>query len=277
MRQSKRIDSMIQNAVDMREPASRLQDPLLEEIRDYWNEHIHDLELAKHPVGTKGFFDDLDEYRFDKLRYLPELVDFNCYKGKNLLEVGCGVGIDLIRFARGGAMVTGVDLAERSIELAKKNFEHHGLTGHLLLGNGEDLDFEDNSFDVVYAHGVIQYTANDQAMVDELYRVVKPGGEVIMMVYNRLSWLNFLSVTVGVALEHEDAPVLRKYTIKEFMKLLERFSEVRIVPERFPVKTRLQKGAKAVFFNGMFVPLFNLIPRFITRRTGWHLLAFAYK
>lgn len=255
----------------------RLPDPKLQEIRDYWNEHIHDLELAQHSVGSKGFFEDLDEYRFDKLRYLPKVVNFHGYKGKKLLEVGAGVGIDLIRFARGGAIVTGVDLAETSIDLARKNFEANGQEGDLLLGNGEDLDFEDNSFDVVYAHGVVQYTANAQKMIDELYRVVKPGGEVILMVYNRISWLNFLSVTLGVALEHEDAPVLKKYTIGEFKQLLCRFARVNIVPERFPVKSRLQKGLKATFFNNLFVPFFNLIPRSMTRNTGWHIMAFAQK
>ncbi len=255
----------------------RLNDPLLEKIRAYWNEHIHDLELARHPVGSRGFFEDLAEYRFDKLRYLPDVVNFDGYRGKRVLEVGCGIGIDLVRFARGGAVVTGVDLAESSIELAQKNFEHHNLPGKLLLGNGEELDVEDNSFDVVYAHGVIQYTADPQKMVNELHRVAKPGGEVIMMVYNRRSWLNFLSVTMGVALEHEDAPVLRKYTIAEFRELLKKFTNVRIIPERFPVKSRLQKGMKAGFFNYLFVPAFNRIPRYLTRSTGWHLMAFAYK
>lgn len=249
----------------------------LEEIRKYWNEHIHDLELANHPIGTKGFFEDLDDYRFDKLRYLPKVVNFNGYKDKKLLEVGCGIGIDLLRFARGGAIVTGVDLADTSIELAEKNFALNGLEGEFILGNGEDLEFADNSFDVVYAHGVVQYTANAQKMVNELYRVVKSGGEVIIMVYNRLSWLNFLSLTLGVALEHEDAPVLKKYTIRELTQLLTDFSRVDVVPERFPVKSRLQKGLKAAFFNRLFVPTFNLIPRFITRNTGWHILAFAYK
>jgi ubiquinone/menaquinone biosynthesis C-methylase UbiE len=258
-------------------PAFKLDDPMLEKIRCYWNEHIHDLELAKHPVGTKGFFADLDEYRFDKLRYLPNVVKFDAYKDHKLLEVGCGVGIDLIRFARGGAQVTGVDLAEQSIDLAKKYFQHTGLPGDLLLGNGEALEFDDNSFDVVYAHGVIQYTADAQKMVDELYRVVKPGGEVIMMVYNRKSWLNFLSQTLGVKLEHEDAPVLEKYTIPEFKALLHKFTKVEILPERFPVKSRLQKGLKAMFFNSFFVPVFNMIPRKLTRNTGWHIMAFAYK
>ncbi|MFQ5601673.1 MAG: class I SAM-dependent methyltransferase [bacterium] len=268
---------MTTTTVDIQKPERKLNDPLLEKISRYWNEHIHDLELAKHPVGTKGFFEDLDEYRFDKLHYLTEVVDFNKYRGKKILEVGCGVGIDLVRFARCGAEVTGVDLAEMSMELARKNFQHQGLAGTFMEGNGEDLQFDDNHFDMVYAHGVIQYTANARKMVKELHRVVRPGGEVIMMVYNRNSWLNLLSVTLGVALEHEDAPVLNKYSISEFKKLLNIFEKVKIVPERFPVKSRLQKGAKAAFFNYLFVPVFNLIPRSLTRNTGWHLMAFAQK
>lgn len=268
---------MTQTATEPQTSQLKLDDPLLEQIRQYWNEHIHDLELAKHPVGTHGFFKDLDEYRFDKLRYLPNLVDFNRYSGKTLLEVGCGAGIDLVRFARGGARVTGIDLAEQSIDLARQYFQHEGLSGKLEVGNGEALPFDDNSFDVVYAHGVIQYTANPEKMVSELHRVVKPDGEVVMMVYNRKSWLNFMSEKFGIALEHEDAPVLRKYSIPEFEALLRIFPKVRIIPERFPVKSRLQKGVKALVFNNLFVPVFNAIPKAITRNTGWHLMGFASK
>lgn len=250
---------------------------LLEEIRKYWNEHIHDLEIAKHPLGTKGFFDDLDEYRFDKLSYLPRIVDFNSYKDKRLLEVGCGVGIDLVRFAKGGAVATGIDLAEKSIELAKKNFELNGVEGDLRLMNGEDLEFEDNSFDVVYAHGVLQYTADAQKMVDEIYRVLKSGGEAIMMVYNKYSWLNFLSKLMKVELEHEDAPVLKKYSISEFKRMLNKFSKIEIIPERFPVKTRLHHGLKALLYNKVFVGLFNTFPRSLVRPLGWHIVAKAIK
>ncbi len=250
---------------------------LLEQIRAYWNDHIHDLEIATHPIGSAEFFQELDEYRFDKLRYLPVLVDFSAYRGKRLLEVGCGVGIDLVRFAQADTEVTGVDLAEVSIDLAKKNFEHNGLAGDLRVMNGEALLFEDNSFDVVYAHGVLQYTADAERMIAELHRVLKPGGEAIMMVYNRISWLNFLSKVMSVGLEHEDAPVLKKYSIGEFRQLLRPFSGVRIVPERFPVETRLQSGLKALLYNKLFVKTFNLMPRSWVRRYGWHLMAFAVK
>jgi ubiquinone/menaquinone biosynthesis C-methylase UbiE len=251
---------------------------MIEQIRDYWNRRIHDLEVVRHPIGTAGFFDDLAEYRFDKLRYLPGFVDFSGFKGKTLLEIGCGAGIDLVRFAQGGAVCTGIDLSQTAIDLAKINFKNRNLKADLMVMNGEALQFPDAVFDVVYAHGVLQYTANAQAMVDEARRVLKPTGTFVSMVYNRKGWLNVMSKWFHIPLEHEDAPVLNKYTIREFRRMLSGFLDVKIVPERFPVKSKLhQKGLKAFAFNTVFVALFNWIPRPLVRRAGWHLMAVAIK
>jgi len=250
----------------------------IDAIQRYWNERIHDLEMTDHPVGTREFFDDLEEYRFDKLHYLPRLVDFSAYRGRTLLEVGCGIGTDLVRFAQQGAIVTGVDLSSTAIDLAKRNFELRGVAAaELRVANGEALPFDDASFDVVYGHGVVQYTADAPRLIGECHRVLRPGGEGIFMVYNRVSWLNALSKLMKVGLEHEDAPVLKKYSIGEFRALLAPFTEVRIVPERFPVKSRLHKGWKGVAFNTMFVGTFNALPRAWVRPLGWHLMAFCRK
>ena len=246
-------------------------------IRRYWNERIHDLEMTKHPVGTREFFADLDDYRFDKLRYLPELVDFGGFRGQRLLEVGCGIGTDLARFAAGGAVVTGVDLSQTAIDLAMKNFAGLGLTGDLRVGDGEALPFPDASFDVVYGHGVLQYAARPERIIAELHRVLTPGGRGIFMVYNRISWLNALSKVMKVPLEHEDAPVLVKYSKSEFRALLAPFADTRIVAERFPVRSRLHGGWKGLAFNGLFVGTFNALPRAWVRSLGWHLMAFCRK
>jgi ubiquinone/menaquinone biosynthesis C-methylase UbiE len=251
---------------------------MIDAIQRYWNDRIHDLEMTDEPVGTLAFFDDLDEYRFDKLRYLPELVDFGGFKGETLLEVGCGIGTDLVRFARGGALVTGVDLSKTAIDLAAKNFELHGLAlVELRVANAEALPYPDATFDHVYGHGVIQYTADPAKIVRECHRVLKPGGTAIFMVYNRISWLNALSKVMKVALEHEDAPCLRKFSIGEFRALLAPFAESRIVPERFPVKSRLHGGWKGWVFNTCFVGTFNALPRSWVRPLGWHLMAFCRK
>ena len=246
-------------------------------VREYWDHHIHDLDITRHPVGSRGFFDDLDEYHFEKLHHLLRLVDFDGYRGRTVLEVGCGAGVDLARFARGGAEVTGVDLAPSAVALARRNFEQQGLRARLEVADGEQLPFGDNTFDLVYAHGVVQYTAHPDRLVAECRRVLKPGGQAVFQVYNRISWLNALSKLMKVGLEHEDAPVLLKFSIGEFRRLLAGFREVRIVPERFPVKSRLHGGWKGTLFNTCFVGAFNALPRPLVRRFGWHLLAFCTK
>jgi SAM-dependent methyltransferase len=249
----------------------------IDEVRGYWERHIHDLEITRHPVGSRGFFDDLDQYHFEKLHHLPRLVDFEGYRDRAVLEVGCGAAVDLARFARGGARVTGVDVAASAIELAKANFAQQGLAGDFRVADGEHLPFADATFDLVYAHGVVQYTPDPKRLVDECRRVLKPGGQAIFQVYNRVSWLNALSQVMKVGLEHEDAPVLMKFSIGEFRRLVNGFREVRIVPERFPVKSRLHGGWKGALYNGVFVGTFNVLPRGLVRRFGWHLLAFCTK
>jgi SAM-dependent methyltransferase len=256
---------------------SRANRATIEDVRNYWNAHIHDLEITSHPVGSPGFFSDLDQYHFEKLHHLPRLIAFDGYRGKRVLEVGCGAGTDLVRFAKGGAIVTGIDLSPSAIALARENFAQQGLQADLREADGERLPFADNTFDLVYAHGVVQYTADDRRLVEECRRVLKPGETAIFQVYNRVSWLNALSKLMKVPLEHEDAPVLGKYSASELRALLAGFADVRIVEERFPVKSRLHRGWKGVLFNTFFVGTFNALPRSLVRRFGWHLLAFCRK
>ena len=246
-------------------------------VRDYWNAHIHDLDVSAHAPGTREFFADLDQYHFEKLHHLPRLIDFAGYAGQTVLDVGCGAGTDLARFVKGGAIGAGVDLSPSAVALARENLRQQGLAADLREADGERLPFPDDAFDLVFAHGVVQYTGDDRALVDECRRVLKPGGTAVFQVYNRISWLNALSKVMKVPLEHEDAPVLKRYSAAEFRALLTGFGTVRIVEERFPVKSRLHGGWKGVLFNTMFVGTFNALPRAWVRRFGWHLLAFCTK
>ena len=246
-------------------------------IREYWSKNIHDVEITHLTVGTKEFFEELEEYHYYKLEYLPKIVDFKAYKGKKLLEIGCGLGIDLVQFAKGGAIVTGIDLVEKAIELAKTNFELNGVNGELLVMNGENLSFSDNSFDFVFSHGVLAYTSDPVKMIDEVHRVLKPECETFLMMYNRNSWLYFLSKLFGIKLGREDAPVFKTYSIEEFRRMLGDFSHLEIFTVRFPVTTRIHKGLKASIYNNLFVPFFNLIPEPMVRLFGAHLIVKAIK
>jgi SAM-dependent methyltransferase len=248
-----------------------------ERVREYWNTHIHDLEISSHPPGSAGFFADLDQYHFEKLHHLLDLVHFDEWKGRDVLDVGCGAGVEVVRFARAGARVTGVDIAESAITLARQNLEQQGLSARLEVADGEQLPFPDDSFDLVFAHGVVQYTGDDRRMVAQIHRVLRPGGLAIFQGYNRVSWLHLLSKVMKTPLEHEDAPQLKRYSAREFQTLLEPFGTVDLVFERFPVKSRLHKGWKGLAFNTFFVDTFNALPRVWVRRFGGHLLAFCRK
>jgi ubiquinone/menaquinone biosynthesis C-methylase UbiE len=250
---------------------------LLSEIRDYWDRHIHDQKVTASPVGSPAFFQELESYRFEKLDYLLRLLDSAVHSGQRLLEVGCGAGIDLAHLATKGAVVTGIDLAPSAIALARRHFADQRLAADLHVMNGEEMAFPDASFDLVYAHSVLQYTADDRAMVSEIHRVLRPGGKAILIVYHKHSWLNALSKLSGVPLEHQDAPVMVRYSIPEFRVLLEAFDEIEITTERFPVETRLHGGWKATAYNRLFVSAFHRLPRSLVKRSGWHLLAFARK
>jgi len=143
--------------------------------------------------------------------------------------------------------------------------------------DGEQLEFGAGTFDTVYAHGVLPYTGDVQKMMREIHRVLKPGGEAILQLYNKRSWLYLLSKIMCVKLEHEDAPAFHTHTLGEFKALLTPFKKTQIIVERFPVKTRLHRGLKGFFYNFLFVGTFNAIPRPLVRRFGWHLLAKAIK
>jgi SAM-dependent methyltransferase len=249
----------------------------LDAVSAYWEEHVHDWKIATHAVGSPEFFAETEAYRFEKLHYLPLLVDFAGYRGQKLLDVGCGLGNDLARFAQGGAVVTGVDLTPRAIELASANFAQRGLKGDFQVMNGEALGFPDASFDVVYCHTVLHFTPDPERMVREIHRVLKPGGLAILMTVNRRSWLFLLQRVMKVEIDYPDSPVFRRFAIPEFRDLLSPFQSVEIVPERFPVATKIHKGLKGRLFNSLFVGVFNALPRSVVRPTGHHLMAFCVK
>jgi ubiquinone/menaquinone biosynthesis C-methylase UbiE len=108
-----------------------------------------------------------------------------------VLEIGCGLGTDLVKFARCGARVTGVDLSARSVELVQQRLVLEGLEGDVRVADAAALPFSDRSFDVVYSWGVLHHTPDTVRAASELFRVLRPGGRFCVMLYARRSWFSF--------------------------------------------------------------------------------------
>ena len=246
-------------------------------LRDYWNRRVTDWKITDREPGTEAYFQEIECYRFEKLDYLTRRIDYAGYPGCKVLDVGCGLGNDTSRFAAGGAKITGIDIAERAIEMAERNFEQRGLDGSFEAMNGESMTYEDQSFDLVYCHTVLQFTPNPEQLVSECIRVLKPGGTLILMAINKYSWLYAMHLLLRVKIDYLDSPYYHLHSKKQLQKLLSNLHEVVIHQERYPVATKVHGGAKAALFNAVFVPLYKLVPMSFKRSCCHHLLAVAKK
>lgn len=170
------------------------------EVREYWNAHPCGTQFTELEWGSKEFFDEVTRFRYQTQPFMRDLIDFEQFPGKKLLEIGCGLGTDLLEFAKGGAVVTGVDLTPRSIELVRKRFDLYGYPVDARVADAENLPFEENAFDIVYSFGVLHHTPNTRKAIREVRRVLKPGGKIIIMLYHKRSLHVLLGAPLSVLL-----------------------------------------------------------------------------
>ena len=142
----------------------------------------------EHREFTREWFEEHARFRFvDYGPWMRDVAGFERHRGDRMLEVGCGMGTDLLEFARGGARVAGLDLTKRHLDLALRRFALFGETGGFYLGDAESLPFRDRSFDFVYSNGVLHHTPDTARSIREIHRVLKPGGTTTILLYHRNS------------------------------------------------------------------------------------------
>lgn len=173
----------------------------------------------------------------ERIRYAlePEIVraaDFDSSVGKEVLEVGVGMGADAVRWARAGARVTGVDLTERAVALTRERLAAEGLLGDIEVADAEALPFPNASFDIVWSWGVLHHTPRADDALVEAARVLRPGGRYSVMVYHRRSWVALAAwarwgllgghplMSLSQAVAHIESPGTRAYTAQEVRALL---------------------------------------------------------
>jgi ubiquinone/menaquinone biosynthesis C-methylase UbiE len=174
--------------------SSKEAEHLKSEVKLYWNADPCGTQFTNLERGSSVFYDEVERYRYLHNPFMLQACKFSQCSGKKLLEIGSGLGTDSVQFARSGAHVTCLDLTPESIALAKKHFEIRGLEGEFVVGDAENLPFPDNIFDIVYSFGVLHHTPDTPKAIQEVYRVLKPGGEAIIMLYHK----NSLHVYAGV-------------------------------------------------------------------------------
>ncbi len=129
---------------------SDAQQSLKDRVRAFWQANPCGTKFTDAPPGTLLFYERTEEHRYTKEWHIPEAADFAGARGLRVLEIGCGLGTDGAQFAKAGAIYTGVDLTDAAVELARRRFELFDLPGTFRTADAENLDFADDSFDLVY-------------------------------------------------------------------------------------------------------------------------------
>jgi SAM-dependent methyltransferase len=172
---------------------SRIRTPTAEtaDVRDFWEAVPCGAKHASSPEGTREFFEEVERRRYELEPFIPRYAQFDRASGKRVLEIGVGLGTDFVRFARAGALATGVDLTERGVRLVRERLALEGLSGDVLVANAERLPFPDGQFDVVFSWGVLHHTSDPDAAIRSALRMLRPGGRLCVMLYARHSWVAF--------------------------------------------------------------------------------------
>src|SRR3989454_8971603 len=259
--------------------------------REQWSEDPCGAVYGReHEFGTREFFDAVERHRYTEYApWMPEVMGFNACAGARLLEVGCGMGTDLLQFARGGARVTGVDLTPRSIEISRQHLAVYGERGDFAITDGERLPFAGESFDVVYSNGVLHHTPDTTGAVREIHRVLRRRGQARVMLYHRRSfayWGEAIlrhGILQGAFLrgnspaqilskyvefnEGGGCPLVKVYSRSQARKLFSMFHEVKVQVEQL---TRPE-----LYIIGRFIP--ERMFRYLRRSLGWNVIVSARK
>ena len=270
--------------------STEFADVSIEDVKNYWNSRPCNIRHSTAEIGTEEYFNQVEARKYFVEPHIPAFAEFEKWRGKKVLEIGCGIGTDTINFARAGANVTAVDLSSKSLDLARKRAEVFGLSDKIDFyeANAENLaDFiPPNKFDLIYSFGVIHHSPHPRKIVDHIRdNFVHAGSRVKIMVYYRYSWKvlwmllrekgKFWKLDETIA-KHSEAqtgcPITYSYTKKTVETLMgdglkiDKIFVDHIFPYQIPKYVKYEYEFEW-YFRYLPKPVF----RMLEQKLGWHL------
>lgn len=263
----------------------------VDEVKKFWDRRPCNVRHSNLEVGTKEYFDAVETRRYFVEPHIRTFAQFDRWKGKRVLEIGCGIGTDSINFSRAGADLTVVDLSEKSLELCQRRFDVFGLKARFLQGNAEELNqfLEPQQFDCIYSMGVLHHTPNPPKAFQQLRRYMGPASELRIMLYARYSWKalslflargwesgwNLDRVVAKYSEAQTGCPVTYIYSFRQVRELLKDFEITSIAKDFiFPYKVSSYVAYEYQphwYFRMLPRPLFKALEK----KLGWQLLIVA--
>jgi len=239
---------------------------------------------------TLDFFEAVRKSRYEVTdQWMTHHIPFHLGKSKKLLEIGYGMGTDLLQWRKNGAEVFGIDITSEHYRLANLNFQLHGETADLRLADAADIPFPANHFDIVYSNGVLHHTPDTIRCISEAYRVLKPGGQLILSLYYKYSAFHLLFKILADGIWHGN---LRKLGYEGLMSTIEHGADGINVKPLVKTYTKSQLRTILSDFSSVDIKIANLkhahipkigkiLPNFLVNildpYLGWYIIAYATK
>jgi SAM-dependent methyltransferase len=253
----------------------------LQTVQSYWNARPCNIRHSAKAIGTKEYFDEVEKRKYFVEPHIPAFAQFERWKGKKVLEIGCGIGTDTINFARSGAFVTAVDLSDQSLALARQRAKVFGLEKQIsfVQANAEELNafVPVESYNLVYSFGVIHHTPTPSNAIAQIRKYMTVSSELRLMLYAKNSWKNIM---IEGGFDQPEAqsgcPIAFTYTPDEVRDLLKGFNVLELRQEHiFPFVVE-----KYVKYEYEIVPWFAAMPKnmfaALEKKLGWHMLITAH-
>jgi len=247
----------------------------LDQVINFWNKRPCNIGHSKKEIGTKEYFDEVEQKKFFVEPHIKTFTDFPSWSGKKVLEIGCGIGTAAVNFARNGADYTGFELSEESLKLTKQRFNVYDLDGRFYLGNAEDLSsvIPQQTYDLIYSFGVIHHSPNPKKILSEAAKFMNRHSVLKVMVYAKNSWKNAM---IEAGLDQPEAqfgcPIAFTYSEQEIAELFSDFNLVSVEQDHIfpyqvePYKNNIYKIQP--WFEAMSKEMFVALEK----QLGWHML-----
>lgn len=252
----------------------------LEEVRQFWNSRPCNIRHSSKTLETREYFEEVEARKYFVEPHILSFANFSAWKGKKVLEIGCGIGTDAVNFVRAGAIYTGIELSEESLRIARARFNLFDLDGDLQLGNAENLNqlgFS-SKFDLIYSFGVLHHTPSISNALSGISKLTHKDSIIKIMVYAKNSWKQEM---INAGLDQPEAqfgcPIANSYSKDEISQLLLANGLNPITLEQahiFPYIIDQYKNyqyVKQPWFESMPDEIF----RVLEKSFGWHLLVTA--
>jgi ubiquinone/menaquinone biosynthesis C-methylase UbiE len=254
--------------------------PDIHTVESYWDARPCNIRHSGKPIGSREYFDEVEKRKYFVEPHIPGFAQFERWRGKRVLEIGCGIGTDTINFARAGAMVTAVDLSVESLKIVKQRAQVFGLEDRICFyhANAEELtsSLPLQCYDLVYSFGVIHHTPNPGNAIAQIQRYMDAESELRLMLYAKNSWKNIM---IEAGFDQPEAqsgcPVAFTYTADEIRSLLAGFHVLELRQDHiFPFVIE-----KYVKYEYEILPRFSSMPEgmfaALEKNLGWHTLVTA--